>query len=47
MTYLAKSGLTPPTKHIRQRYFRKDLPISEREMQEIESEIVDIQRVAL
>ena len=45
LNYLAKSGLTAPTKNIRSRFFRKNFPVSRDEVREVEREIMDILKV--
>lgn len=40
--YLARDGLTPPTKDIRNRFFRKEFPVERSEIREVEQEMVSI-----
>lgn len=40
--YLARDGLTPPTKSIRTRFFRKDFNVSPEKIREVEDEMFDI-----
>ena len=37
--YLARDGLTPPTKCIRSRYFRKDFPVPQKEIRKVEDKM--------
>ena len=37
--YLARDGLTPPTKCIRSRYFRKDFPVPPKEVRKVEEKM--------
>ncbi len=40
--YLARNGLTPPTKDIRNRFFRKEFPVPKEEISKIEKEMVKV-----
>ena len=40
--YLARDGLTPPTKDIRNRFFRKEFPVVPKEIREVEKEMINI-----
>ena len=43
--YHAINGVTPPTKDIYNRFYRKDFPIPKNKIQEIESEMIDLLKV--
>ena len=40
--YLARDGLTAPTKDIRNRFFRKDFNVDKKEIREVEKEMINI-----
>ena len=40
--YLGRDGLTAPTKDIRNRFFRKEFPVSKEEIESVEREMVNI-----